>query len=73
MATININQMVTVKLTAYGASKYSEYLDSFNKLRPNLKEGDILRTQLWDLMHIFGSHIYLGMQAPFVDCEIEIL
>ena len=72
---INLNQSCNVILTAHGAEVYNEYsceLHATCKLiQPtNLKEGDRLALQLWELMNIFGKHLYNGAENCFENNEI---
>lgn len=71
----NMNYYATVTLTQYGADVYNNHYRNMNvpaKYKPlPEQEGTILKRQLWDLMHIFGPHIALGMESPFKDCIIE--
>lgn len=75
-SSINLNDAVTVTLTKAGANTYNQYMLQFANCPWPTKqfkvEGDIVRTQLWDLISIFGSSVHLGMQAPFEMCEINL-
>lgn len=72
---MNINNSVSVVLTAYGADIYNAYYSQFKRFKPAVKsEGDTLKESMWSIMRIFGgSNIGLGMQSPFLDCQLEIL
>jgi len=76
---INLNEYVKVKLTDYGEQiHYGNYIAkgvSFcmkHKYRPPLiDEQGYSKFQLWDLMNIFGSVMYLGNpNVPFEGNEI---
>lgn len=34
---------------------------------------DKVKVQLWHAMNIFGPHIHIGGDVPFVDCQMEIM
>lgn len=77
---ININDNVRVKLTPHGrsilAQRHAEMLKLYPSLRheyPPHKEDaqGWSEWQMWDLMHTFGPHIYLGCDNP-IDATIEI-
>jgi hypothetical protein len=75
---ININDYVEVVLTQAGADTYNTYWNDISYRWPgfvekNLKEGDVLKEQLWSVMQIFGPHIHLGGHVPFVMCRMNIL
>ena len=73
---INLNQPCNVILTAHGAEVYNEY---FRKLHAickqveltNLKAEDELSLQLWELMNIFGKHLYNGAENCFANNDIS--
>lgn len=73
---INLNQRCDVILTTHGAEVYNKY---FRKLHAtcklieltNLKAGDVLSLQLWDLMNIFGKHLYNGAESCFENNDIS--
>lgn len=73
---LNLNQTCKVVLTRSGAEQYNNYINSFNYpaeyARPKKRPGEELKTQLWDLFHIFGNHIGLGLSVPFEDNVIEL-
>ena len=68
---VNINAMCNVELTKEGI----EYLRRTDLTRYEIsvnKETNILRTELWDIMNIFGSHLYMGAEPMFENNEIFI-
>lgn len=73
---INLNQPCNVILTAHGAEVYNKY---FRKLHDtcklieltNLKAGVELSLQLWELMSIFGKHLYNGAENCFANNDIS--
>lgn len=74
---MNLNDRCRVTLTAAGAAQYNVW-DAITKYPgwtpKNLKEGDILVEQLWQLFQIFGPGIYLGMpEVPFLSNTIEVV
>lgn len=71
---LNINDTVKVKLTPYGLELYRKYWLPYCKFGCTPTKQDIngyTEFQLWDLMNIFGSSLYLGCKLPF-DTTIEI-
>ena len=73
---INLNQPCNVILTAHGAEVYNEYfreLYATCKLieLTNLKAEDELSLQLWELMSIFGTHLYNGAENCFANNDIS--
>ena len=73
---INLNQHCNVILTAYGAEVYNEYFRELHatcKLieLTNLKAEDELSLQLWELMNIFGKHLYNGAENCFANNDIS--
>lgn len=73
---INLNQSCNVILTAHGAEVYNEYfceLHATCKLieLTNLKAGDVLSLLLWELMSIFGTHLYNGAENCFANNDIR--
>jgi hypothetical protein len=72
--SLNINQPVWVKLTPLGRKIYKDYwaelLSTGGYVRdlkpPKLRtKNGYTEFQLWDLMHIYGGHLYLGGENPF--------
>lgn len=74
---INMNDPVTVTLTAHGAAVWNARYDGMPiadkyKPAPNVA-GDLITTQFWDLMHVFGPGVYMGMlEVPFLDNALEV-
>ena len=73
---INLNQPCNVILTAHGAEVYNEYFRELHatcKLieLTNLKAEDELSLQLWELMSIFGKHLYNGADICFENNDIS--
>lgn len=72
---ININQYAKVVLTQRGAEVWNTYLNGFTysgSRKGDFKEGDVLKTSLWELFQVFGSYINMGCIVPFKDCELDI-
>lgn len=71
---ININERVKVNLTEYGKKIYSEHYEQFwsaNSIYRPEKLPDMLETELWNLMQIFGDCLFMGNpEIPFVDNKI---
>jgi len=75
-ATFNMNTAAEVKLTKFGAEIYKKWEDGYKHpaiKRKNLKPGDTLRDQLWSLFQVFGPHLSLGSESPFINSEIRIV
>lgn len=71
----NMNDMVCVTLTGFGAAIMNERYSRFKQygVEREFIEGQDYRTQLWSLMQDFGQHIHLGMsQVPFKDNVIKL-
>lgn len=73
---INLNQSCNVILTAHGAEVYNEYfceLHATCKLieLTNKQAGDELSLLLWELMSIFGTHLYNGAENCFANNDIR--
>jgi|GEM_PF-2593157 len=70
----NINAQVRVRLTKLGAAAHNAHhrLALSERSWTPKAEGDVLEVPLWDLMHIFGPHCFMGSPIqPFKDNEIE--
>ena len=69
----NINSNVWVKLTDHGKEIYKKFWEealkgsAIEQSTPVLKTDDRGWTefQMWDLMCIFGCHLYNGCKTPF--------
>lgn len=78
MSKVNLNTMVAVVLTEYGAKVCNDYHAKYcypasYGVKPVVK-GQQVRMPLWDLMQTFGKNIYMGMpEVPFEGNEIEFL
>ena len=79
MVRFNCNNIVKVKLTKVGIDIYYHRNDDINEqyqkelIKPNMPVIDnegYSEFQLWELMKIFGKHMYNGCNPPF---ETEIL
>ena len=71
---INLNQRVQVQLTEKGKESYKTYLESLfihKKYWP--EQFNIVETELWQIMEIFGRDCFLGSKNLFVNNELEIL
>jgi hypothetical protein len=74
---LNMNDQVRVTLTTYGAQVWNARYDGINIPAEHLPApcapGDEVKTQLWDLMQVFGPGIHMGMsEVPFLKNEIEV-
>ena len=76
---INLNAETTVKLNDIGLNIYNSHISRLINMTPenmrdkfNLQEGNILTSELWDIIHIFGEQLFLGKDTPFVDNCIHV-
>jgi hypothetical protein len=74
---INVNTKCEVTLTSRGADILTRYeLDLANDVPMYVpkfyKAGDTYCEQFWELMSIFGSHLYLGCEPPFENNIIKL-
>ena len=76
-----MNRMCRVKLTDLGLKHYldrqREFRSKYPQVNPEIKpptldEDGYYVTQLWCLLEEFGDSIDMGMDPPFVGCEIQI-
>jgi len=70
---MNINDQVQVTLTDDGVRVYENSGTRLRLTPPTLPEDRILKTELWDLMHVFGPHICMGSSPFFVHNEVTII
>ena len=73
---INLNQPCNVILTEHGAEVYNKHFREQHAIcklieLTNLKAGDVLSLQLWELMNIFGKHLYNGAENCFANNDIS--
>ena len=68
---INLNTIVSVKLTAIGAQRYDSIYGLFLRSTP-IKPGEELRCELWRLMADFGPTLTLSSLSPFEDNKLEL-
>lgn len=80
---INLNDMCTVALSETGAKHLNEVNRECNirfwdqsksdyRAKTDYVKGDVYKNQLWSIMEMFGTTLGLGLDAPFVNCEINI-
>ena len=79
---INLNTQVTVVLNDLGLKYYKDYINSLTSDLPEefknkydfyqIKDGKYYTSELWDIIHIFGSYICMGKDTPFIDNCIHI-
>jgi hypothetical protein len=68
MIEYNLNKTVYARLNNIGRDIYKNYIQSLNSnLSTELEvdENGFTKFQLWDLIHIFGEYINLGLPTPF--------
>ncbi len=77
---LNINAQVEVRLTPYGLEALREYYTDLGipdaAMCDRAKGQTPVRFPLWDLMHIFGPVLVMGMwepEIPFVGNEITVI
>lgn len=71
MTTININDIVRVRLTEKGKHIYKYHIGLYNSL-DRIKDG-LLETELWDIAVIFGGEFYMGAEPMFENNEIILV
>jgi hypothetical protein len=73
LKSFNINDYVYVRLNDTGRKIYGDYWAKYSCEPIPLIEEDngYSKWQLWDLMNVFGEHIFNGCRMPF-DCNILI-
>jgi hypothetical protein len=71
---INFNEVVSVQLNDLGKKIYRDYYRKLGTKPPLLREDtDGWHVfPLWELMHIFGSELYMGPPSPFIGGIIRI-
>lgn len=73
--SINVNAHVRAKLTPKGLAHIKAH---YNAVRPGFGEkipwldGNNLRSQLWEVMNIFGPQMYMSNDPMFEGNRIEI-
>ena len=75
--TINLNAHAKVTLTAKGAQIITEYYADMHKDYPlipakKFKAGDVLEEQLYYIMYMYGSSMFVGAEAVFVNNELKV-
>lgn len=81
---MNINDKVKVQpcrlpvqLTPFGADIWNKRWDGLNipsaYTQQKVTPFDYIELQLWDAMNVFGPHMRMGSDVPFVDCQMEIM
>lgn len=77
--TINLNEHIKVKLTDYGKDVYYHQFDHINNcygrevckpFMPKTDKDGYTSFQLWEFIHIYGSHIGLGFKNVIEPLEI---
>jgi hypothetical protein len=74
----NINDYVKVKLTDCGRKILEDQHTELKMVLPDAEplhkpdEDGLVKFQLWELMSIFGGHLFNGCQIPF-ETTIEYL
>jgi hypothetical protein len=62
----NLNGYVRVKLNQHGKQLYSDYWSPYAWLKePEIDDEGYTQFQMWQLMNIFGTHLYNGCKTPF--------
>ena len=67
----NMNVEATVKLTNEGENILRQHFKSYPGLI-KIDEHKFYKTSLWEIMHIFGGHVYNGCQIPFENNAIML-
>lgn len=71
MTTVNINNIVRVKLTEKGERVYKDAIGLYGI--PGRIKGGVLETELWDIAAIFGCEFYMGADPMFENNEIILI
>jgi len=74
MTTVNLNDTFAATLTETGAIWWNAAFDNIpaQYRSPPAKAGDVIKIQLWVLMQVFGTMIFMGMaELPFQGNVIE--
>lgn len=71
---MNLNEVVEVVLSQAGVDIYNNRIVDLGigNYCENVEEGHVLRTQLWSLFSMYGDHVGLGREFPFVCGEITL-
>lgn len=69
--SVNISDTVEVVLTDAGLQALKDDFIGETLLQYNV-EGRTLKTELWQLMQVFGDRIYMGGPQYFVNNEITL-
>ena len=82
MKSLNINDMIKVKLNEVGLVIYVNRAKETNKkfeennikykcpIFPKRDDKGFVKFQLWDLMNLYGKHLELTLTSPFEDNKI---
>ena len=70
---VNINQSCSITLQKRGVEAYNKYYIDLGLEGEvgRYKVGDVVVMLLWEVMNVFGSACYIGLEPPF-DTNIEI-
>ena len=80
--TINLNDRIKVRLTAYGKLVYFNHYDSVNRnlertiiknCEAKVDDDGYTEFQLWDFINIFGNYIGLAKQSVIEPIEFEVI
>lgn len=78
---VNVNEKCRVILTEHGANVLNAYYRKQEqevlvyKMQMDLgtvSKGQVIDMQLWELMHIFGKHLFVGADQVFKDNKLLI-
>ena len=69
MTAININIQVKIKLTQYGRNILKQHYSEFPSLA-KLDETGYFKSELWNIMYIFGEHLYNGSKQIIEENEL---
>jgi hypothetical protein len=77
ITTYNINDMATVTLTVEGVNVLKQYYVAFSVCKKSPISGfnqktRLYKTELWNIMGIFGKELYMGGKQMFVKNNISI-
>jgi hypothetical protein len=72
---INLNADTTLTLTTDGAHAYNVHYEQYpaNVRPPRQVTGSVVNMPLWEVMSIFGPHLYSGGPSMFESNDINVL
>ena len=69
---INLNTLAAVKLNEFGKNIHNQFCERMQDGSRPVAEDGWIECSLAKLMHVFGQHVYLFDQQPFIS-DIEVI